>query len=93
VAVLSDVSTKVNLGSIMGGLQAAGIGVLKSGDPRQIDGVLNSVYFEPRAIMTVVLSTTSEVEATETIIDYVNNIDADPGADFSLDLTTPPNDL
>lgn len=87
IVVLSDIVAKSGLGSISTALQAAGVGVLDPGEPRAIAGPLNSAYFEPRAIMTVVLSATSEVEGTETIIDYIN-LDEDPGSrDFEIDLT------
>ncbi len=92
VAVLGEVVAKVALGAYSRPLQDAGIGLLDPGTPVPVHGVRNSVYFEPRATMTVVFSTTSEVEGTETIIDYTN-LDEDPGTgDFSVDLTVPPNE-
>jgi hypothetical protein len=90
VSVLSDCVAKAGLGIYASALQDAGIGLLDAGTPTSVGGIQNSVYFEPRATMTVVFSTTSEVEGTETIIDYVN-LDEDPGSlDFAVDATTPP---
>ena len=90
-SILSDVAAKCWLGSIYGPLSDAGIGVIDSGQPQSIDGVLNAVYFEPRAIMTVVFATTSEVQGTETIIDFVNFDGTEDAPTFVLDDTVPPN--
>jgi hypothetical protein len=93
VAVLSDVEAKSGLGAVADALAEAGIAILDAGEPRAIDGILNSVYFEPRAIMTVVLSATSQVSSTETIIDYVH-AEEDPGdLEYDFDLTEAPESL
>jgi hypothetical protein len=92
VIILSDISAKSGLRVYSEILQNANIGLLDPGSPTPVAGIQNAVYFEPRAVMTVVFTTSSEVSGTETIIDYVG-VDEDPGTrDFLVDLTNPPNE-
>lgn len=79
VAILSDVVAEAGKKARGEALSDAHIGLFSVGDPQANDGVLNAVYFEPRATMTVVFSTKSAVTATETYIESttVENDDTD----------------
>lgn len=68
LAILTDIVASSYLTSISEALSAANIGMIDPGQPQAVDGILNSVYFEPRATMTVMFHTVSEVSATQTII-------------------------
>lgn len=82
VMVLSDISAKSWLSIYANPIQDANIGLLNAGSPQSINGVRNSVYFEPRAVMTVVFTTTSEVEAPWGSIEYVDVESDPPGETF-----------
>jgi len=67
-AVVSGAGTQTRLAA----LNAAGIGILSSEQILNIDGVLGSVVFEPRATVDMQISVPSNIVETETYIDTVN---------------------
>ncbi len=84
-AILTDVVAAAGLPSRARALSAAGIGVSNLGIIQQIDGVVNSTRFEPRALFTVVFFLASEVSETGTIIETVNITEA--GVSKTVDLS------
>lgn len=87
-ALLNDVMTALALPSVAEAIDAAGFAVSGLGPIAQLDGVLNSTRFEPRAIMMVVCFIPSELSEPGTIIENVNVEDEErPDRDFPVDLT------
>lgn len=71
MAILSDVVAYANLTKQYMAFAAGGVGMSDYGDPQSVDGVLNAVYFEPRATMTISFFTTSVITDFQGEIDYV----------------------
>ncbi len=71
-AILHDAISSYVLESRSFALNAAGIGVGRVDPIQSIDGIVNSVKFEPRAIGTVHLHLASELVETSTYIQVVN---------------------
>lgn len=90
-AYLSDAVGHASLPARRSALRAAGIGLGNMGTIQQLDGVVNSTRFEPRAMLTLIMFVKSEITATGTIIETVNVTEAvgDPPqeTDFTVDLS------
>lgn len=70
-AILHEVMTAAALPTVSDQLEAAKLGLAKYDGPTQIDGVVNSSRFEPRATATAWLFTTAEVSETGPSYDNV----------------------
>lgn len=84
VAILHDAITAHCLESINAALVAAGVGVGAIEPIRSIDGVVNTVRFEPRAIAHVHLHLAAELVETSTYIQIVNITDNVPTPPVAL---------
>lgn len=71
LAILSDIVAYANLTKQYLAFAAGGVGMSDYGTPQSVDGVLNAVYFEPRATMTISFYTTSVITDFQGEIDYV----------------------
>lgn len=83
-AILNDAIAAYALESQATALAAAGIGVGRIEPVRSIDGVVNTVRFEPRAIATIRLHLASELVETSTYIQVVNATDNIPTPPIAL---------
>lgn len=73
-AILQDVVSGGELDSVQGALDAAGCPLLNVGDILTLDGVFGSTRFEPRAMVTAVLSLRSTVAET---VNAINTVEAE----------------
>lgn len=88
-AILHDAITSHSLETRAFALAAAGIGVGRVEAIRSIDGVVNTVRFEPRAIAQVHLHLASELVETSTYVQVVNATDQIPTPPQQLTVTLP----
>ena len=79
IAILHDAISSYRLESRETALTAAGIGIGWVESIQSIDGIVNTVRFEPRAIAQVHLHLASEIIETSTYIQIVNATDQIPG--------------
>ncbi|MBA3841180.1 MAG: hypothetical protein H0X39_00915 [Actinobacteria bacterium] len=88
-AILNDAISSYALETREAALSAAGIGIGWVESIQSIDGVVNTVRFEPRAIATVHLHLASEIVETSTYIQIVNATDQIPAPPTSLTVIGP----
>ena len=88
-AVLATAIASYRLPSRRAALEAAGIAVLDVGAVQSIDGVVNTVRFEPRAVATVHLSVTSELAENSTYIQTVNATNQIVTPNVTITVTSP----
>lgn len=72
-ALLEKVIASARLPTARDALRAAKVGIGEIGKIKRIDGVINSVTFEPRAVVEIVLHTVSELAETGTYIETVES--------------------
>lgn len=70
-AILDAVMSKAFLPSVRAALRVAKLGIGAFEDITVLDGILNQVNFEPRAVLTCRIHLTSEVSETGTFIEDV----------------------
>ena len=89
VAILEDVVAYSNLTKQYDAFVAGGVGMSEYGDPEGVDGVLNAIYFEPRATMTISFFTTSVITDTHNEIDYVEADNTPDTPAIEIDVSKP----
>lgn len=85
VAILADVVTEAGKSAQADALSEAHLGLFSAGEPQGIDGVMNAVYFEPRATMTVVFSTKAEISSLVGSLEDVEVENEDTGTTFPVE--------
>ncbi len=68
---LSTVAAKARLPGNRAALRAAGVGIPTFGAALTLGGVLNSVHFEPRAVLEAVFFAAQEITETGTYVEFV----------------------
>lgn len=88
--ILNDVLTAATLPSVSVAINAAKIGLLSFGEVTPVDLTIDSVYFEPRAFVTVRFHTVASLSETGPSIDSATVQGTAPAGTFTFLVDTTP---
>jgi hypothetical protein len=89
VAIAHAIVAAATLPATRFALVAAGVGLSSFKPIRSLDGVIEHVVFEPRAIVEVTINLASEVQQTETVIDTVVLTDGTTSPSHTVTVASP----